>query len=96
VFTVETLVERCAGLDAHKDTVVACVRITTGRNVETQLATFGTTTVELLGLRDWLTGRGVTLVGVESTGVYWKPVYCARQVSETVSSFCFGYAARVS
>jgi transposase len=72
---VETLVERCAGLDVHKDTVVACVRITTGTNVETQLATFGTTTVELLGLRDWLTGRGVTLVGMESTGVYWKPVY---------------------
>jgi hypothetical protein len=72
VFTVETLVERSAGLDVHKDTVVACVRITTGRNVETQLATFGTTTVELLGLRDWLTGRGVTLVGMESTGVYWK------------------------
>jgi transposase len=72
---VETLVERCAGLDVHKDTVVACIRITTGRNVETQLATFGTTTVELLGLRDWLTGRGVTLVGMESTGVYWKPVY---------------------
>ena len=66
---METLVERCAGLDVHKDTVVACVRITTGRNVETQLATFGTTTVELLGLRDWLTGRGGTPVG-------WNPPGC--------------------
>jgi xanthosine utilization system XapX-like protein len=76
VFTGQTLVERCAGLDVHKDTVVACVRITTGTNVETQLATFGTTTVELPGAagRSWR-GRGVTLVGMESTGVYWKPVY---------------------
>lgn len=72
---VETLVERCAGLDVHKDTVVVCVRITTGTDVETHMATFGTMTTELLGLRDWLTGWGVTLVGMESTGVYWKPVY---------------------
>lgn len=72
---VETLVERCAGLDVHKDTVVACVRITAGRQVETHLATFATVTSELLALRDWLTGWGVQLVGMESTGVYWKPVY---------------------
>lgn len=72
---VETLVERCAGLDVHKDSVVACVRITTGGSVECHAATFGTTTTALLGLRDWLTSWGVTLVGMESTGVYWKPVY---------------------
>jgi transposase len=72
---METLVERCAGLDVHKDTVVACVRITEGTSVETHSATFGTTTADLLGLRDWLLGWSVTLVGMESTGVYWKPVY---------------------
>lgn len=72
---METLVERCAGLDVHKDLVVACVRLTTGKSVESQMARFGTTTKELLGLRDWLTSFGVTLVGMESTGVYWKPVY---------------------
>ncbi|MFN2318663.1 MAG: IS110 family transposase [Dermatophilaceae bacterium] len=75
VVAVETLVERCAGLDVDKDTVVACVRVTTGTDVETHLATFGTMTSELLALRDWLSGWGVTLVGMESTGVYWKPVY---------------------
>lgn len=72
---METLVERCAGLDVHKDTVVACVRITRGTDVETHMATFGTMTSELLGLRDWLTSFKVRLVGMESTGVYWKPVY---------------------
>ncbi|GAA3514377.1 IS110 family transposase [Georgenia daeguensis] len=76
---METLVERCAGLDVHKDTVVACVRITSGSQVQTHAATFGTTTAELLGLRDWLTGYEVTLVGMESTGVYWKPVYYALE-----------------
>jgi transposase len=72
---VEQQVARCAGLDVHKDEIVACARIAdpgvaSGRRVE--LHTFGTTTSELLALRDWLTGLGVTRVGMESTGVYWK------------------------
>jgi transposase len=70
------VVERCAGLDVHKDTVVACVRSPgEGRRREQVVITFGTTTVQLLALRDWLVAMGVTLVGMESTGVYWKPVY---------------------
>jgi transposase len=73
---VDTLIERCAGLDVHKDTVVACVRVPgEGHTREANVAEFGTTTAELLGLRDWLTGHGVTVVGMESTGVFWKPVY---------------------
>ncbi len=73
---METLIERCAGLDVHKDTVVACVRRPGPdgqRQVETR--TFGTTTGDLLDMRDWLADQGVTLVGMEATGVYWKPVY---------------------
>jgi len=73
---METLIDRCAGLDVHKDTVAACVRApgpTGGR--EQLVHTFGTTTAGLLALRDWLAGHGVTVVGMESTGVYWKPVY---------------------
>lgn len=70
-------VERCAGLDVHKDEIVACVRVPDpagGRRAE--LHTFGTTTNELLALRDWLVGLGVTRVGTESTSVYWKaPFY---------------------
>src|SRR5215470_8884711 len=73
---METLIERCAGLDVHKDTVVACVRLPSPdgqRQAETR--SFGTTTSQLLELRDWLADQGVTLVGMEATGVYWKPVY---------------------
>lgn len=72
---MDVLVERCAGLDVHKDTVVACVR-TPGPDGKRSQQTkeFGTMTNELLGLRDWLSACGVSLVGMESTGVYWKPV----------------------
>lgn len=73
---MDTVVERCAGLDVHKDTVVACVR-TPGDKGERQmeLREFGTKTRDLLELREWLVDRGVTLVGMEATGVYWKPIY---------------------
>jgi transposase len=67
---------RCAGLDVHQATVVATVRLPAergGRRVVTQ--TFGTMTADLLTLRDWLQAFGVTHVALESTGVYWKPVY---------------------
>lgn len=73
---MDTLIERCAGLDVHKDTVVACVRVRDGRGErQVETAEFGTTTVALLALRDWLTGLRVQVVGMESTGVYWKPVF---------------------
>jgi len=72
---METLVQRCAGLDVHKDTVVACVRITGKDDVQEHLHTFGTTTAELLALADWLARWQVNLVAMEATGVYWKPVY---------------------
>lgn len=73
---MDRLVERCAGLDVHGDSVTACVRIPGERGEREQhTQQFGTTTVQLLALRDWLASYGVTLVGMESTGVYWKPVY---------------------
>ena len=73
---MQTLVERGCGLDVHQATVVACVLIVRkdGR-VQKQLRTFGTTTRELLSLREWLLSEGCTQVAMESTGVYWKPVY---------------------
>lgn len=64
--------ERCAGLDVHKKTIVACV-LTPGRDAETR--TYGTMTADLLALVDWLKAQQVTHVAMESTGVYWKPVY---------------------
>lgn len=67
---------RCAGLDVHKKTVVAC-RMRTGETgeVEHETQTFGTKTGELLGLVDWLTEWEVSHVAMESTGDYWKPIY---------------------
>jgi transposase len=68
----------CAGLDVHKDTVVACVRrLRTGakRKTESQVRTFGTTTEQILALADWLAEEGVSHVAMESTGVYWKPIW---------------------
>lgn len=67
--------DRCAGLDVHKDTVVACVRLAGGAKVETHVETFETTTSGLLRLADWLTTHGCTHVAMEATGVYWKPVW---------------------
>jgi transposase len=67
---------RCCGLDVHKQTVVACVLISspTGQPDKT-LRTFGTLTDELLALSDWLAGQGVTHVALEATASYWKPVW---------------------
>jgi len=73
---MDVVISRCAGLDVHQATVVATVRVpdeTGGRQVVTE--TFGTMTADLLTLRDWLRAYGVTHVALESTGVYWKPVY---------------------
>ena len=73
---MDVVIERCAGLDVHKDSVVACVRTPGAGNKRDQVTrSFGTMTVELLALRDWLCALGVSLVGMESTGVYWKPVF---------------------
>jgi transposase len=73
---METVVRRCAGLDVHKASVVACVRIVDGNGeLLLQTQTFGATVGELMKLNDWLMSYEVTLVGMESTGVYWKPVY---------------------
>ncbi|MGD0524079.1 MAG: IS110 family transposase [Polyangiaceae bacterium] len=73
---MEVLHERCAGLDVHKDTVVACARLAgTGGEVRREVRTFGTTTRGLLELSDWMTEHGCTHVAMEATGVYWKPVW---------------------
>jgi len=74
--TMQVTVRRCAGLDIHQATVVACVLIHGRRKEPTkEVRTFGTMTCDLEALRDWLKQHGVTHVGMESTGVYWMPVY---------------------
>ncbi len=68
--------ERCCGLDIHKKTVVACVLVTGEKGrVQKWVRTFRTLTSDLLALGDWLEGMGVTHLAMESTGVYWRPVF---------------------
>jgi len=73
---MERVVERGCGLDVHKKSIAACVRIPDERGQRRQqVRTFGTVAAELLALRDWLEAHGVTHVAMESTGVYWKPIF---------------------
>ncbi|HVF64067.1 MAG TPA: IS110 family transposase [Casimicrobiaceae bacterium] len=72
---MEVIHRRCAGLDVHKETVVACVRIADKTAPAHQVRTFATTTTGLLALADWLESSGVTHVAMEATGVYWKPAW---------------------
>ena len=82
---MEQVNERCAGLDVHKETVAVCVRLSgpEGKTVQ-EIQTFGTMTPDLLALRDWLESLKVTHVAMESTGVYWKPVYYLLEEDFTV------------
>lgn len=68
---MEQVYRRCAGLDVHKESVWACARVDGKEFIEK----FGTTSRELLRLGDWLASHGVTIVAMESTGVFWKPVW---------------------
>ena len=82
---METLIKRCCGLDVHQATVVACLRIARpGKKVSREIRSFATTTAGLLELRDWLTAAGCTHVGMESTGVYWRPVHAILEDAFTV------------
>ena len=73
---MEQVYERCCALDVHKATVSACVRVPGRSGARRELkGRFSTMTSDLLALRDWLVGLGVTQVAMEATGVYWKPVW---------------------
>jgi len=72
---MEVLYPHCAGLDVHKETVVACVRHMVNGTVKREVRTFKTTTKELLALSEWLAAEGCTHIAMEATGVYWKPVW---------------------
>ncbi|TYR95186.1 IS110 family transposase, partial [Rossellomorea vietnamensis] len=71
---MEAMIERCAGLDVHQETVVACVLFgPLDKRPKKEIQTFPTTTSGLLALSDWLASHDVTDAVMESTGVYWKP-----------------------
>jgi transposase len=72
---MEVLHGRCCGIDVHKSSLVACLRIQDGRRRHTEVQSFGTTTTEILRLHAWLSEAECTHVAMESTGVYWQPVF---------------------
>ena len=83
---METVVERPAALDVHKEQVRACVRVPgESRRREEHVGEFKTTVQGLLALRDWLKAYGVTRVAMEASGVYWKPPWA---ILEDESSVC--------
>ncbi len=82
---MQSMIERCAGIDVHQATIVVTVRVPDGaggRQATTQ--TFGTMTSDLLAARAWLQAHGVTHVAMESTGVYWRPLYYLLEEAATV------------
>lgn len=72
---MEVLHPRCCGIDVHKTSITVCLRLQEGRRAISTVRQFGTTTAELLQLHTWLTEAGCTHVAMESTSVYWKPVF---------------------
>ncbi|GFP41829.1 hypothetical protein HKBW3C_00956, partial [Candidatus Hakubella thermalkaliphila] len=78
---MEVVYSRCAGLDVHKKTVVACVLIREGAQVQKEIRTFSIMTSDLLVLHDWLLAHGVREVAMESTGIYWKPIFNLLEAS---------------
>lgn len=81
----EAVLERCCGLDVHKETVTACLLVgALDRQPKESQQTFSTTTKGLLELRDWLEQGGCTHVAIESTGVYWQPVFHVLEDVATV------------
>jgi len=73
---VSLLYRRCAGLDVHKKSISVCARVRDGdHRSKTESATFGTMTCDLQAMADWLKTRKVRHVAMESTGVYWQPVW---------------------
>lgn len=82
---MQVISERCAGIDVHKRTVVVCVLVTApDGSVQREVQTFGTMTADLLALSDWLGARAVRHVAMESTGVFWKPVYNLLEEGRTI------------
>jgi transposase len=75
---MQILYERCCGLDIHKNSIKACIITPEGKEIKT----FGTMTGDILELVDWIKRKNCTHVAMESTGVYWKPIYNLLETEE--------------
>lgn len=81
---MEVVIPICCGIDIHKETAVCCLRKAKGNEVKSEVRTYSTMTGPLLELKQWLIQEGCTHVAVESTGVYWKPLFNILEDSLTV------------
>ena len=82
---MEAVIERCCGLDVHEATVVACLLVGhPKKKPKKQIRTFSAFSRDLQALREWLLAEGCTSVAMESTGVYWMPVYAMLEGSFTL------------
>jgi transposase len=72
---MKEILERCCGLDVHKETVVACIMLGTGKKTKKEIKTFSTITEDLLKLKKWLKSLKITHIAMESSGIYWKPIF---------------------
>ncbi len=72
---MDVIYDKCCGIDVHKETLTACIMVGAGNRVRKEIRTFSTMTEDIERLRDWLKSEEITHVAMESTGVYWKPVY---------------------
>ena len=72
---MQVVYQRCCGLDIHKKLIVACLLIWTSEGVQKEMRTFSTMVEDLFRLRDWLKANECQVVAMESTGVYWKPIW---------------------
>ena len=82
---MQVVYERCCGLDIHKKVVVAClITLTANGQRHKEIRSFGTMTHDLLKLLDWLRAAGCTHIALESTGVYWRPIFNILEGEMTV------------
>jgi transposase len=72
---MQVIYQRCCGIDVHKKMIVACLLLCTAQGVDKEIQTFSTMLPDLFRLRDWLKAQGCQAVAMESTGVYWKPIW---------------------
>jgi transposase len=82
---VQVIYERCASIDVHKKTAVTTIMITEADgSVQEHLKTFSTMTADILALDDWLRRHKVEVIAMESTGVYWRPVFNLLEEGRTI------------
>ena len=72
---MQEILNRCAGMDIHKNTIVVCIMLGIGKSMYKEIRTFGTMTEDIRDLGEWLKSHNIKDVAMESAGIYWKPIF---------------------